>query len=65
MIDQKVDTVLQYSIIDIVKWVILQDCTILTSSMYIAHRRILPCLNIPTKSFILNVGFARFVVMKT
>ena len=65
MIDQKVDTVLQDSIIDIVKWVILQGCTILTSSMYIAHRRILPCLNIPTRSFILNVGFARFVVMRT
>ena len=65
MIDQKVDTVLQDSIIDIVKWVILQDCTILTSSMYIARRRILTCLNISTRSFILNVGFARFVLMKT
>ena len=52
-------------IIDIDQWVILQDSTILTSSMYIAHRRILPCLNIPTRSFIQNVDFARFVVMKT
>ena len=60
MIDQKVDTVLHDSIIDIIKCVILQDCTI-----YIAHIRILPCLNIPTRSFILNVGFARFVLMKT